>query len=193
MLTNNLTFDSAGHEYRLNGRPLPTVSQIVKLITGDTYAGIPKHILNKAAAFGTAVHKAIELYNETFIIKYTDDFKMAYCLSQWVKLKSEFDEIKQNETMVHYRDLFAGTFDSIAVKNGELVLIDYKTTNRFHRESVTIQLNLYRIAYEWMTGKKIKKMAAVWLPKHRPGKIEYLSLLDDEELLKVVEMVLKEV
>lgn len=191
MLTNNLTFDSAGHEYRLNGRPLPTVSQIVKLITGDTYAGIPKHILNKAAAFGTAVHKAIELYNETFIIKYTDDFKMAYCLSQWVKLKSEFDEIKQNETMVHYRDLFAGTFDSIAVKNGELVLIDYKTTNRFHRESVTIQLNLYRIAYEWMTGKKIRRLAAVWLPKHRPGKIEYLAILDDDELLKVVEAVLK--
>ena len=191
MLTNNLTFDSAGHEYKLNGRPLPTVSQIVRLITGDTYAGIPKHILNNAAEFGTAVHKSIELYNETFIIKYTDDFKMAYCLSQWVKLRPKFDDIIENEIMVHYRDLFAGTFDSIAIKDGELILIDYKTTSRFYRENVTIQLNLYRIAYEWMTGKKVRRLAAVWLPKDRPGKIEYLAILDDDELLNTVEAVLK--
>lgn len=191
MNTNKLTFDSAGHTYKLNGRQLPTVSQIVRLITGDTYAGIPRATLKKAAAFGTAVHKSIELYNETYIIKYSDDFKATFCLNQWVRLRPEFDKIIDNEIMVHYRDLYAGTFDSIAIKDGELILIDYKTTNRFHRENVTIQLNLYRIAYEWLTGKKVKRLAAVWLPKHRPGKIEYLAILDDDELLKVVESVLK--
>lgn len=192
MINYELTFDDAGHKYKLNGRPLPTVSEIVSLISGNTYAGIPAEILNNAAAFGTDVHKMIQVYNETGIIKYTDDFKKYHCLNEWVKLSERFEKIVQNEIMVHYFDLYAGTFDSLAIIDGDLILIDYKTTNKFHRLNVTIQLNLYRIAYEWKTGKKVRKLAAIWLPKHRPGKIEYVDLIDDFELLETVKNVLSQ-
>jgi len=58
----NVEFNEERHEYRINGRIVPSVTQIL----GDTfpglYAGIPEHILMRRAQIGTAVHRAIELY-----------------------------------------------------------------------------------------------------------------------------------
>ena len=190
--SKGLTFDETGHKYHLDGRPVPSVSEIIGLMTGDVYAGIPPEILERAAKFGTRVHRLIEFYNEMDIIEHDGDFKTYHCLTEWTKLKKHFDAIAESEIMVHYYDLFAGTFDGLAVQNGVLVLLDYKTTAKLHIEKITIQLNLYRIAYEWKTGKKIKRLAAVWLPKDRPGKIQYVEMLDDFELINAVRVALAE-
>lgn len=181
-----LTFDETGHKYFLDGRPVPSVSEIIGLMTGDVYAGIPAETLNKAADFGKNVHRKIEFYNEMNVIEHGDDFRTFHCLTEWVRLSKSFDKILENEMMIHYHGLYAGTFDGLAVQNGVLVLLDYKTTYKLHIEKITVQLNLYRIAYEWLTGKKVKRLAAVWLPKHRPGKIQYLDILDDDELINEV-------
>lgn len=191
MQKNKLEFHEVGHEYKINGQLIPSVSEVVGLLTENIYKDIPKSILDNAAKFGTDVHKFIQLYNETGIIEFKRNFKMYHCLNEWIRLSSTFDEIIENELMVHFMDLYAGTFDSVARIGKDLVLIDYKTTNKFHKKNVTLQLNLYKIAYEWMTGKKIKKLCCVWLPKHRKGKLIFLDILEEYELIEEVIEVLE--
>lgn len=55
-------FDEATHTYRVDGRVVASVTQILKAVYPDVYAGIPEKILERKALLGTAVHKVIELY-----------------------------------------------------------------------------------------------------------------------------------
>jgi hypothetical protein len=59
---STLTFDEATHTYRVDGRIVLSVTQILKVVFPDVYAGIPLEILDRKARLGTAVHKVIELY-----------------------------------------------------------------------------------------------------------------------------------
>lgn len=56
-----LTFDQPSHTYRYGGRVVPSVTQILKAVFPDVYAGIPSHIIERKAQLGTAVHRAVEL------------------------------------------------------------------------------------------------------------------------------------
>lgn len=55
-----LTFDERRHVYKLNGVALPSVTTVMKPLSGDVYDSIDKAILDRAAKRGTAVHNAIE-------------------------------------------------------------------------------------------------------------------------------------
>ena len=55
----NFSFDEGTHTYRLDGKVVPSITQLIKPLS--PYDGIPKHILDNAANFGTAIHKLIEL------------------------------------------------------------------------------------------------------------------------------------
>lgn len=57
-----LTFDEGLHEYRWDGRVVPSVTQILKATYPNVYAGIPQPILDRKARLGTASHKVIELH-----------------------------------------------------------------------------------------------------------------------------------
>jgi hypothetical protein len=53
-------FDEATHSYTLNGQRLPSVTQILKPLYD--FSSVHPDVLARAAAFGTAVHKTVELY-----------------------------------------------------------------------------------------------------------------------------------
>ena len=57
-----LTFDEVTHTYRVDGRVVASVTQILGAVFPNIYAGIPAEILARKAALGTAVHKMIELF-----------------------------------------------------------------------------------------------------------------------------------
>jgi hypothetical protein len=58
----NIEFDEPTHTYRVDGRIVPSVTQILGDTFPGVYAGIPEHTLLRRAQIGSAVHKAIELY-----------------------------------------------------------------------------------------------------------------------------------
>lgn len=66
---------------------------------------------------------------------------------------------------------YAGTCDFVAEINGKLVIGDWKTTNtsRYNPDGIYAtyfaQLGAYSLAYEEMTGEKVKELWAVNLPK----------------------------
>lgn len=69
---NNFTFDHDKHEYRANGVILPSVTQIIGRLH-NSYQNVPAHILQNKAEIGTAVHRAIELYESGWLDEDTLD------------------------------------------------------------------------------------------------------------------------
>ena len=181
-----IQFDEATHTYY---KIIPSVSEIIKRILPGQYADIPEWILQKAADFGTDVHSMIEVYNETGLYLPAEDERKNHCLDEWIRLKDGIT-IKSSEMRVHYKDLYAGAFDAMAVIDGKLTLMDYKTTSKVHTEHLTLQLNLYRLAYENLTGERVERLVGVWLPKKGKGKLVECGLIPDEELIEKLKGVL---
>jgi hypothetical protein len=55
-----LVYNDEKHEYTMGGELFPSVTQVISPLID--FSMIPPHVLEKAAAFGKNVHKAIELY-----------------------------------------------------------------------------------------------------------------------------------
>ena len=181
-----LEFDEGSHTYWLDGVVLPSVSSIVgKLLKGDPYADVPTFVLERAAKFGTEVHEMIENYNNRGYIEECHDEKKLHCVRQWVRM-SKGVEILSSEVRVHYKDIFAGTVDCLARMDGKLVLIDYKTTSKIYGDRLTLQLNLYKIAYEWMYGCEIDILLGAWLPKVGIGGFVDVKLLSPTKLIEAI-------
>ena len=59
-MKSELTFDEATHRYIMNGNVVPSVTQIIDSVFPFEGSGI---VVQRAADFGKAVHKAIEIIN----------------------------------------------------------------------------------------------------------------------------------
>ena len=64
LVTSGVRFDERTHTYDFNGKPLRGVTPIVEWVFPRTYEGIPEHVLHRAAEYGSAVHKACELFDD---------------------------------------------------------------------------------------------------------------------------------
>jgi hypothetical protein len=59
MTSHELTFCAERHEYRLNGRVLPSVTQVLRFL--DDFEHVPPAVLEAARQFGSHVHAACDL------------------------------------------------------------------------------------------------------------------------------------
>ena len=173
-----LEFIEETHTYLYNGVVVPSVSDILAFIFPQKYSGIPKAILEKKANFGTNVHKAIELYE-----KNVGEIPLTYveeeAFIQYLKLRNRHGiDVKEQETMVHFLDLYAGRFDMIADIAGHHSLADIKTTATLDEEYLSWQLSLYELAY----GVMFEKLYAIWLPKKGLGKLVEIQRIDRQVL-----------
>ena len=156
LVLNELAFDDSEHKYYLNGTELPSVTTIMQPLSQAEYGTVDKQRLAAAASRGTSVHDAIENY-----IKYgIDDARPEYrgfmdaFLSWWNQYNPE--PIGSEVRMYHKTLLYAGTGDLIAKINGELVLIDFKTTAKIIDKACRVQLEAYAQALK-THGIEIKR------------------------------------
>lgn len=87
-----LTFDEPSHTYRLDGRVVPSVTQILKRVYPNVYSSIPPTVLDRKARLGTAVHRTIELW-----------------------IKGVLDEASVHAEVRPYLDSFLGWWDGVRV------------------------------------------------------------------------------
>lgn len=157
-----LSFDPVKHLYKLNGVPIPSVTQIMRPISLHKYQGIDAETLQHAADRGTNVHEAIEFYAKYGI----DDIHGAdrpyfEAFLKWVKDYKPV--IQESESMVYHRQLmYAGTLDMRAVIAGKRTLIDFKTTATLNDMLTTVQLEAYQRALA-STGEEIDQKAILLL------------------------------
>ena len=150
-LQNNtrVYFEPLSHTYLLDGeKPLIGVTELMKKHgLGADYSGIPEKVLNKAAEEGTALHKEIEDYDNGLSVLRTP------LIEQYAKLCAQTGLIfVSSEYLVSDDELVASSIDGVyRLKNGkknEVVLIDYKSTQKVHTRPLQFQLGIYRVLFE---------------------------------------------
>ena len=133
-----IKFNEDKHEYKVNGKVVPSVSEIMKVATCLYYTDdIPQRVLELACMKGSAVHKAIEdflLFEEyTINPRYQDIFKQF--LKWYNNYKPEIIKVEYKMSNGEY----AGTCDLICKIDGKVIGIDHKTSSEIHTKMIAIQ------------------------------------------------------
>ena len=130
-----------------------------------------EHIVKKAQEEGTLLHEMCEDYLNGMEMNLLDDNLIPqYPINVWQMFLRfvEFWEIynpKLIETEVHlFSDELkvAGTCDLVCEIDGQLWIIDFKTSN-YISKTYELQISIYAKCYEECFGKKIDRMGILWL------------------------------
>lgn len=129
-VADGLQFDADLHRYTLDGRQLPSVTEILRPVTEHEYRGVDRDVMERAALLGTAVHKLIELDIAGTLDEDALDDSLRQYLAQWRQFRAQSGFVPVlNEHRVHSgRYGYAGTIDLFGVLNSDAALIDAKRT-----------------------------------------------------------------
>lgn len=128
--TPGLVFYEDGHRYNLDGRALPSVTDVIRdnRLGGD-FSRVAPDVLERARQLGSAVHVALHYHDEGTLDEATVDPAVAPYLAAWRRFLAERQvavvEMERRFADATYR--FAGTLDRIVVVDGRRVLIDVKS------------------------------------------------------------------
>lgn len=129
------------------------------------------YIMKRAGEEGTQVHEAVEALINGEEINWMDDFGNArYSQLVWEMInkfvefwKETKPEIIATEQFVYSDEFkFAGTTDLVVKLNGQVWLLDIKTSNSLHT-SYNLQLSAYAKAWDESYDDKIEETGVLWL------------------------------
>lgn len=165
-----LTFDEVTHTYQLDGRRVPSVTQILKAILPPQYEFAGEWHMNR----GTATHKACELLDQGTLDWSSVDLEIEPRVRAWEKFRSDWAaEIVANETRLAHEGLrYAGCLDRMFRKGRELILADIKNSVA---PQVRLQLGLYSLAWTATHRTKVDRAVAVELTESGSYKCHWFS------------------
>ena len=149
---------------------------LVKQSGGDTRLLYDKK--SEALRVGTAVHSGIEkiLLGDTVVVE--DDHEVQKGLISFMGFWKKFQpKLISSEELLYCTELrngdlrypFAGTADLVAEIDGELWLIDFKTSQQLDPE-MALQLSAYKMLWDCANDRKIDRLGVVWCKKNFRGK-----------------------
>lgn len=150
------------HTYLYDGIMLPSVSQILGAKFRNEYASVPPAVLNNAAQRGTAVHKAIENYNNSGY----DDGSEAVRNFKFLQKQYGFEALDSELPIVIFKDdmpIACGRLDMTMFIDGQIGIADIKTVSTLNKEKIAYQLNLYRIGLMQSFGVDAKLLKIIHL------------------------------
>ena len=132
---------------------------------------IANYVARTSANRGTAVHHMCEDYLNNFPVDWPDKWKehekkfLPYCLFKQLKksVLEKIDNIRSQEcALFSHKYRVAGRVDCIAEDNGELSIIDFKTSTKErtdeYNENYYIQAAAYAEMFEEQTGTPIEQI-----------------------------------
>ena len=176
---NQLTLLDARFYQTQDGGFVPSVTTILEAYPrGAAYFNWLKEngkdadeIRDEAGRRGSVVHKLTELYDAGEEVNLVNsNGSIDYKLNEWamferyVEFRSRFQFVTDCiELNIISKDLgYAGTIDRVIDMNGEKILLDIKTSNAIY-SSYWLQLAAYRSLLMNTVGKKVDKVAILWL------------------------------
>lgn len=178
------------HQYFVNGKLVPSVTQLVSELFPNKYYNVPTDILERKAEYGTQIHLMIQIIEErkpknpiTYLKRYFGmDYIQEESIKQYLDLKKKYQiEVIECEKIVAYKDYYAGRLDIIAMVKGYKTLIDIKTTAELDKVALAWQCSLYEKAL----GERLR-LKCLWLPKKKLGKLEEVERIDDKMLSSLI-------
>lgn len=175
-----LEFEDANHIYRIDGRAVPSVTQLLKNKFGGKYDDVPVDVLKRAQEKGTQIHKIIECYCNGFDDNsvYTRNFKFLQKHYHFKPIESELPII-----LNFGGKMYGGRLDLILDFDGQDAVADIKTSYTLDREYLGYQLNLYRLGVEQSYDYKIEKLYGIHL-RDDVRKMVEIPIKEEEWLLK---------
>lgn len=155
-------FDPRLHRYTIDGKEVPSVSSILRILTDAVYGPIPKETLAAAAELGTAVHACTEYLDE-------GELDRTSIAEEWAPYLAAYESWKRDMSpQIEAIELrlgcprFSGTLDRIVTLGGEPWIIDLKTTSEIHPH-VGVQLAAYEALASALNGGIRYRRAALQL------------------------------
>jgi hypothetical protein len=151
------TFDQATHIYKLDGKVLPSVTQILKSagLTTD-FSMIPVDVLEKKRKLGERVHELTQLADMDSPLTASKTIEDDY-INSYLRFRNEVDFQPVEIELAVYSKLhgYAGTIDRVGIVKGKLSIVDFKTSATLDMAYMGPQTAAYEIAYrEWAGYKK---------------------------------------
>ena len=156
MATNNLTLDE-NHVYRLGGRVVPSVTQVINAVIPGWQAN--QYYLDR----GSALHLACRYHDEGRLDENSVDPAIAGRLEAWKKFRAEFksDVLHCELSLAHPVYSFAGTLDRVFDSDQDgITIVDLKSSIS---PQVRLQLAAYCALFYESVNALPKKAAAVEL------------------------------
>lgn len=172
--TYDLGFDEPTHAYTLNGRRVPSVTQILDPL--QMLEGIPWDVLEAARIFGNHVHLGCHLYNLGSLDWDSLDTFLASYIRGYVKFLQEtsFLVLASEERVASVRCGYAGTLDLRGILNKRKWIVDIKSTATLPR-TVGPQTAAYEHAYNEGSGEKYALRACLHL---KPDDYKFVTVSD---------------
>ena len=108
-----VTYLDEGHLYlNSKGIIIPSVSKLINFELGNEYASVPPEVLQKAADYGTRIHKAIQDYEELAMdeipLNFLEDINELRVLQLYIRLKKQCGFIVNSmEQIIDYQERYA--------------------------------------------------------------------------------------
>lgn len=182
---SKVTFVEESHQYFLGKKELKGVTgTLIKKAFPDTYKNIPESVLMKAAERGGLIHNTFETFCSIFdadIKKYpnpTEELQAFHAM-----LVSFGLHYIASEYLVTDGENFASAIDGIFADNeGNIYLVDYKTTATLHYDNVSLQLSIYAKWFEEQNPDlKVKEIVCMWF-KNGQSKFQPLPRVADWQI-----------
>jgi len=165
--------------YRRNGKYYPSITSVLGMMPKGPhyedwlmkYGFNSKVLAAKAADEGTQVHDLVERYLNGEEIKFLNEREQPIYDPEIWKMFLNFVDFWETykptliEAEVHlFSDKLkiAGTCDIVCEINGEIWILDLKTSNQI-TQTYEIQTSLYKECYEECFNKKVAKTGVLWV------------------------------
>jgi len=150
-------FDETKHEYRMDGRSVPSVTQILSVV--QDFSSIPPEQLRIAAEWGSAVHEYLQLYDAGELDLKKADPRMLPIIDAWERMKIArgwVNPLISEEKYYSEKYRFAGKLDRLFKSGDVYTLIDFKTGDHQYTDLQTsAYLHLVRENYAMIRADRM--------------------------------------
>lgn len=184
-----VTFIEESHQYFIGKKELKGVTgTLIKKAFPDTYKNIPESVLMKAAERGGLIHNTFETFCSIFDADIKQYPNPTEELQAFHSMLVAYDlHYVASEYLVTDGENFASAIDGIfADKEGNIYLVDYKTTATLHYDNVSLQLSIYAKWFEEQNPDlKVKEIVCMWF-KNGQSKFQPLPRVSDEQIDELI-------
>lgn len=180
-----VTFIEETHQYFIGKKELKGVTgTLIKKAFPDTYKNIPESVLMKAAERGGLIHNTFETFCSIFDADIKQYPNPTEELQAFHNMLVSFGlHYVASEYLVTDGENFASAIDGIfADDEGNIYLVDYKTTATLHYDNVSLQLSIYAKWFEEQNPDlKVKEIVCMWF-KNGQSKFQPLPRVADYQI-----------